>query len=218
MDQENTNPAMIKQMLEIMRNLATGKWSQPIVMAETGADAFAEFMEYASQHLQYLQRLEAQLPLMEGELEKLVDGIQDVLQTIEKASIRVLDNTDGILEQHDTIEKTIQSLKQNPAIARVIGKRLDSISQVQNKSRMFVFDSIQAQEFQELTKKQTEKLVGVLQSLQQKLKTLHSPSPMEDNTATTNVTSLPPEPAQAEAPKDKIKQNMVDELLAEFGL
>ncbi|MBF0238522.1 MAG: hypothetical protein HQM12_12520 [SAR324 cluster bacterium] len=208
----------IGQMLQMAQSLEMGDFSHVLQQEDGVVDESAgEVADIFNQHLQNLQFLGQYIPAIKTEISRLIDGIYDVLQTIEKASIRVLDNTDGILEQHDIIEQGIKQLKHNPAIARVIGKRLDNVQNAQNKSRMFVFDSIQAQEFQELTKKQTEMMVGSLQELQEKLNTLQSifclqggedaPHPEDNQTS-----------AEDGDDSGNTIQDSVDQLLAEFGL
>ena len=206
---------IFEQFVEIIRNIKDGNFDK-MLQADTAIDSdLQDFVNYVNEHIHNLQHLEKHLPRMKIDISQLVESIHDVLQTIETASIRVLDNTDGILEQHDIIERTIKLLKQNPAIARVIGKRLDTIQQAQSKSRMFVFDTIQAQEFQELTKKQTETIIGSLEELQAQLTELQMLLKLRDDVGTGDTAENTEEPEIDATPN---KQDSVDQLLAEFGL
>ncbi|MGK5092213.1 hypothetical protein WDW89_09430 [Deltaproteobacteria bacterium TL4] len=205
---------ILEQVRAIVQKINSGDMSTFLMInAELGAP-MEEFVNYVNDHVQNLQQLEKSLPRINKDISRLVSGISDVLQTIEKASIRVLDNTDGILEQHDIIDNAIKLLKQNPAIARVIGKRLDAIQQAQNKSRMFVFDTIQAQEFQELTKKQTQSMIASLEGLKDDLSDLQKAFRLQgDEEEREEEREFHVEAGAAAADQDS-----VDQLLAEFGL
>ena len=211
------NQKILDQILDIVYQIQSGNYNQTLQVTPELKAQFGEFGNQLNAHLQNLQQLEKNLPQLNKEITRLITGIHDVLQTIEKASIRVLDNTDGILEQHDVIENTIKLLKQNPAINRVIGKRLDLIQQAQNKARMFVFDIIQAQEFQELTKKQIQTLLKSLEGLVSSLSAIQKSFSIKDEGAVLEEEQEETE-VQVQAGARAADQDSVDQLLAEFGL
>ena len=78
-------------------------------------------------------------------------------------------------------------------------------------TQIFTFDIIQAQEFQELTKKKTNQLLSSLGELENSLaefKTIFSSEVLEDSEA----------PKEEEEAPEPASQYIVDQLLAEFGL
>lgn len=208
---------VLQQMMEFIRQLSQGVLPAEIAPPAEAGQEVAEIFDFLNTNVANLLQLGAFFKQFKSEITQLVEGTQDVLGTIEKATIRVLDNTDGILEQHDIIEKNNELLKQNPVLLKIFGPRLEKFGQAQSKGRMFVFDIIQAQEFQELTKKQTEKLLGVLEEMKKQLMNVQTVFQLRDQPHTNANQELTAEEAPVEVPK-KANQDLVDQLLAEFGL
>lgn len=193
----NTNELDVEKGIQLESENVSPQWKELVAMINL--------------KLQHLQSLETYLPEVKQEIPQLLEGINEVLKTIEKAAIRVLDNTDGLLEHHDSIEQTLQTIRENPVFDHILGNRLDKINHAQSKVRMFTFDIIQAQEFQELTKKKTNQLLSSLGELENSLaefKTIFSSKVLEDSEA----------PKEEEEAPEPASQDIVDQLLAEFGL
>lgn len=213
---ENALQNLFEQMLRVIRAQQSGDLSAEIPLDDSLQEDHLDLVECFNNHTGNLRKLSEVVFYLKDELPRLMEGIKDVLQTIEKSTIRVLDNTDGILEQHDAIENTSDLLRRNQVINRVCSNRIDRINQAQGKARMFVFDIIQAQEFQEMTRKQTDTMVEELDRFKNHVLDL------EQLFSLTNASTEGPSQDQAEeeqaAEPEKANQDLVDQLLAEFGL
>ncbi len=208
---------LFNQIVEVIQKIDDGDLNHEIPAPTDLSQDAQKLVSYLNDNIKNLRQLRNYILQIKDEIPQLVDGIQDVLQTIEKSTIRVLDSTDGILEQHDSIEKHNGLLKQNPALNRVFGPRLDKITQSQDKARMFAFDIIQSQEFQELTRKQTDQLVGVLEDLKNRLLGLQALFNLKEDGSGEEVGTHEVEEQEGETPV-RADQDLVDQLLAEFGI
>lgn len=208
----------IDKVNEIVHHLETGKLHKALSTVKNFEGSLKSTGQVFELFIENLIQLATYFSQAKNEIPQLIEGIQEVLEAIETSTIRVLDNTDGILEHHDSIEKTTEKLKQNPVFQEVIGHRLDKIYQAQNKSRMFVFDIIQAQEFQELTRKQTDQLIVSLEDLRKRLLELQNAFNWEDIEGDVEEEKIEETVAEEAEDQSLQKQDLVDQLLAEFGI
>ncbi|WP_303849828.1 protein phosphatase CheZ [Seleniivibrio woodruffii] len=203
----------INELLDIARNINEGNYD----VAGVDVNAENELYHIAQYFSEAINKLKAVYDTVEDSYEDL-PGFEDTLKAIiadsKTASENVLTCVDKINFITDDIRENIQTIK-NQVAAGQYGQAGGIIDRLRDKAlggQDTCFDIIASLEFQDITKQKIDKLVKIIYDLQERLAHLVLMFGIKENRIDVQMLD------KIKDKKDLLKdQNLVDELLKEFG-
>lgn len=203
----------INELLDIARNINAGNYD--VVSVDVNAEN--ELFHIAQYFSDAINKLKAVFDTVEDSYEDL-PGFEDTLKSIisdsRTASENVLGCVDKINFITDDIKENLQTIK-TQVEAGSFGQAGGIIDRLRDKAlsgQDTCFDIIASLEFQDITKQKIDKLVKIIYDLQERLAHLVLMFGVKENKIDIHMLD------KIKDKKDLLKdQNLVDELLKEFG-
>lgn len=203
----------INELLDIARNINEGNYD--VVSVDVNAEN--ELYHIAKYFSEAVSKLKTVFDTVEDSYEDL-PGFEDTLKAIIKdtktASENVLSCVDRINFVTDDIKENLQTLR-HQVEAGSFGQTAGIVDRLRDKAlagQDTCFDIIASLEFQDITKQKIDKLVKIIYDLQERLAHLVIMFGVKENKI--DVQMLDKMKDKNDLLKD---QNLVDELLKEFG-
>ncbi|MCD8553911.1 protein phosphatase CheZ [Seleniivibrio sp.] len=203
----------INELLDIARSINEGNYD----VAGVDVNAENELYHIAQYFSDAINKLKAVYDTVEDSYEDL-PGFEDTLKAIiadsKTASENVLTCVDKINFITDDIRENIQTIKDQVAAGQfgLAGGIIDRLRDKALGGQDTCFDIIASLEFQDITKQKIDKLVKIIYDLQERLAHLVLMFGVKENKIDVQMLDM------IKDKKDLLKdQNLVDELLKEFG-
>ena len=203
----------INELLDIARSINEGNYD----VAGVEVNAENELYHIAQYFSDAINMLKAVYDTVEDSYEDL-PGFEDTLKAIiadsKTASENVLACVDKINFITDDIRENIQTIKDQVAAGQygLAGGIIDRLRDKALGGQDTCFDIIASLEFQDITKQKIDKLVKIIYDLQERLAHLVLMFGVKENKIDVQMLDM------IKDKKDLLKdQNLVDELLKEFG-
>ncbi|TCK61734.1 protein phosphatase CheZ [Seleniivibrio woodruffii] len=203
----------INELLDIARCINEGKYD----VAGVDVNAENELYHIAQYFSEAVNKLKTVYDTVEDSYEDL-PGFEDTLKAIiadsKTASENVLSCVDKINFITDDIRENIQTIKNQVAAGQFsqAGGIIDRLRDKALGGQDTCFDIIASLEFQDITKQKIDKLVKIIYDLQERLAHLVLMFGVKENKIDVQMLDM------IKDKKDLLKdQNLVDELLKEFG-
>jgi chemotaxis protein CheZ len=203
----------INELLDIARSINEGNYD----VASVDVNAENELYHIAQYFSEAINKLKAVFDTVEDSYEDL-PGFEDTLKAIisdsKTASENVLTCVDKINFITDDIRENIQTIKNQVAAGQFsqAGGIIDRLRDKALAGQDTCFDIIASLEFQDITKQKIDKLVKIIYDLQERLAHLVLMFGVKENKIDVQMLDM------IKDKKDLLKdQNLVDELLKEFG-
>lgn len=203
----------INELLDIARCINEGKYD----VAGVDVNAENELYHIAQYFSEAINKLQTVYDTVEDSYEDL-PGFEDTLKAIiadsKTASENVLSCVDKINFITDDIRENIQTIKNQVAAGQFsqAGGIIDRLRDKALGGQDTCFDIIASLEFQDITKQKIDKLVKIIYDLQERLAHLVLMFGVKENKIDVQMLDM------IKDKKDLLNdQNLVDELLKEFG-
>lgn len=201
------NEPQLDKLLFAVKNITEGNFDGPVVVDARGV--VGEIASYLNQTLRKLRTLDKNLGKNVKETPETVSEVRMITEKTEQATLKVLDCADGILSN---ITDLRESISDNDAPAP------EKSEVILGKIESLVFDIINSQEFQDVVQQRLHRITDSLEVFEQRLIDLVILFNIseENGVDDRNVELL--KNLHNEETNHEDRQNLVDQLLAEFGM
>ncbi len=209
MHEEGLNNSHLQTILEVAEAIIAGDLDKEVTIDAEGI--VAHLAGALNQIIKNLRLARPDLCAISSEAPRLVDATKGVAQLMHEATVSVLDNSDALLETFDRLEAAVCSGDgANSPCAEDI-----------KKAKEHIFEIISSQSYQDKARQELEKLEEKLTMMRDALFKVLLVMNLQkgDTDAVANTKRLIEQVRNPEtSASEPLKQDLVDELLAEFGL
>jgi chemotaxis protein CheZ len=206
----------LKTIVQTVKNITEGKWHADVDVNASGM--VGELAQYINKTLKNLRQLDHNLGQNVQDTPRAKSEVQAVIDHTEKATIKVLDRAEDILssangfrEDLDNVRSASNEASRNQAL-EVMDKRVGHLEQT-------AYELINTMEFQDVTAQKIRSIMGCLEDIENRLLDLLIIFKIKEQGSGSeeeNVALL--KNLHDDSYKDGNKQDLVDQLLAEFGM
>lgn len=206
----------LKTIVQTVKNITEGKWHSDLDVNATGM--IGELAQYINKTLKNLRKLDKNLGQNVQDTPRAKSEVQAVIDHTEKATIKVLDRAEDILSSasgfRDDLNnyRTAEDKASRDKAVSTMDKRVDHLEQT-------AYELINTMEFQDVTAQKIRSIMGCLEDIENRLLDLLIIFKIKEQGSASekeNVALL------KNLHNDKFaegnKQDLVDQLLAEFGI
>jgi chemotaxis protein CheZ len=211
-------------LLRLVREAASMTSDQEYVTKVNGRiyGELGGLAQHLNKMMKALQAIEHPMHVTASELPKAADQLADLTRYTEEATHRILGFTEHVMSNHDEMATALGSLRagfvaapQDLAAADRASGRLEALIQQNRKILMDLFTSL---EFQDLTGQRLKKIASGIQDVQSRILKLLIIFGMKDHGGDVDAGRQEALLAKLGASsKAAIKQDVVDDILKEFG-
>ena len=202
----------IESLVQITESILRGEIEEwkAVIDAE---DMLSILANKINQLLVNMKNVETPLTSVGEQTPSAVSSAKNVIDLMARATGQVLDNADRLIENSESLEKLIARSKESGEdITASFSKHLGDI-------KAGLFDIIGSQSYQDVARQKMEALIADLNQIRDWLIEVLVIFDIRRDNSPENVqkkTDLLREVSEGTAPED-LKQDLVDDLLAEFG-
>lgn len=211
----DTDPSL-KTIVQTVKNITEGKWHSDLDVNATGM--IGELAQYINKTLKNLRKLDHNLGQNVQDTPRAKSEVQAVIDHTEKATIKVLDRAEDILTSANGFREDLINVRaadddtSRDAALDDMDKRVVHLEQT-------AYELINTMEFQDVTAQKIRSIMGCLEDIENRLLDLLIIFKIKEQGSGSeeeNVALL------KNLHNDKFaegnKQDLVDQLLAEFGI
>lgn len=205
----------LKSIVDTVKNITEGKWHDDIELNATGL--IGELACYINQTLKNLRHLDESLGANVQDTPRAMSEVQAVIDHTEKATIKVLDRTDEILSIIGRTKDYVGEVRQEKDPAEQQRKFVELEGNI-DKMEYAAYEIINAMEFQDVTQQKIMSIMSCLEGIEQRLVDLLIIFKIKESkkNKTENVEML--KNLHDDSFDRSNKQDLVDQLLSEFGI
>lgn len=211
--------ADLQELLEAARGMAEGHFTRLVNVKARGV--VGELAAYINQTLRNLQHLDPTVKGSSREIPKVAKHLAEIIQTTEDATNRVLEEAEHLVEEQSRMEQGLsraaELMRYAPSAPPVVEclKALEEVKAIQRRSQGRAMDIMSAMEFQDLTTQRIQKLITLVEEVEDRLLKLLVLFRIEE---ATGAGRAPDAIVETCAQKESVlcDQDLVDQLLGEF--
>lgn len=202
----------IESLVQITESILRGEFEEwkAVIDAE---DMLSILASKINQLLVNIKTVETPLTSAGEQTPTAVSSAKNVIELMAKATGQVLDNADRLVENSEALEKLIARSKDSAE--DITAKASNHLTEIKTG----LFDIIGSQSYQDVARQKMEALIADLNQIRDWLIEVLVIFDIRRDNSPENVqkkTDLLREVSEGTAPED-LKQDLVDDLLAEFG-
>lgn len=206
----------LKTIVQTVKNITEGKWHSDLDVNATGM--IGELAQYINKTLKNLRKLDKNLGQNVQDTPRAKSEVQAVIDHTEKATIKVLDRAEDILSSASGFRDDLKNYRAAEDMAsrdQAVGamdKRVEHLEQT-------AYELINTMEFQDVTAQKIRSIMGCLEDIENRLLDLLIIFKIKEQGSASeeeNVALL--KNLHNEKFAEGNKQDLVDQLLAEFGI
>jgi len=203
----------LNSILQAVKDITEGQWTRDVDVDAKGM--IGELAFYINQTLKNLRRLDENLGVGVQETPRALSEVQVIIDQTEKATLRVLDQSESILEQSQGLRDDLEILHKQQNVDKTLLQNMEGrLARMEQNA----YELINSMEFQDITQQKIISITHCLENLEKRLvdlliifKIKTSKEDAQEEVALLK-TLHNPEEAQTS------NQGLVDQLLAEFGI
>lgn len=202
----------LNSILQAVKDITEGQWTRDVDVDAKGM--IGELAFYINQTLKNLRRLDENLGVGVQETPRALSEVQVIIDQTEKATLRVLDQSESILEQSQGLRDDLEILHKQNIDKSLLQNMEGRLARMEQNA----YELINSMEFQDITQQKIISITHCLENLEKRLvdlliifKIKTSKEDAQEEVALLK-TLHNPEEAQTS------NQGLVDQLLAEFGI
>jgi chemotaxis regulatin CheY-phosphate phosphatase CheZ len=146
---------------------------------------------------------------------RVLNELKDIVQMTEAATLRVLEETEALLEEGQTLSGLVAQAQQAVADGALpeVSRPLSDVQGLVDRGNDRVMAIMSALEFQDLTTQKIQRAFEVLEEVASRLGKIHQLVSLGQETAAEGPAVVSPEPPRRDA---KSGQDLADEILSRF--
>jgi chemotaxis regulatin CheY-phosphate phosphatase CheZ len=164
----------IRALVEAARGMTEGNFNR--LVSIKAKDEIGQLAYYINRTLLNLQQLDPAVKRSSGQIPRASSQLSDVVRTTEAATLKVLDETEKIMEEQERATGELERVKQwlvaehggHAGLDSVIAS-LDTVGTLHRKALDRAMEIIAAMEFQDLTTQKIEKTLGLMAEVTRRL-------------------------------------------------
>jgi chemotaxis protein CheZ len=203
----------LNSILQAVKDITEGQWTHDVDVDAKGM--IGELAFYINQTLKNLRRLDENLGVGVQETPRALSEVQVIIDQTEKATLRVLDQSESILEQSQGLRDDLEILQKKQNIDKHL---LQSMEGRLARMEQNAYELINSMEFQDITQQKIISITHCLENLEKRLVDLliifKIKNAKEDSQEEVALLKTLHNPEEAQTNN----QGLVDQLLAEFGI
>ncbi|MCB1049721.1 MAG: protein phosphatase CheZ [Acidobacteria bacterium] len=210
-----TNEKNLNSILQAVKDITEGKWKHDVEVDAKGM--IGELAQYINQTLKNLRHLDENLEVGVKETPRALSEVQVIIDQTEKATIRVLDNSESILSTSHALREELEQLRgessetQRTKLIQGMENRVANLEQN-------AYELINSMEFQDITQQKIKSITHCLENIERRLVDILiifkiQGKPDQNSDEVELLKSLHDQEGNSGATQD-----LVDQLLAEFGI
>ena len=183
-----------------------------IAVPARARDEIGELTYYLEQGLRSLRDITDHLRGTSGTVPSVLDDLRDVMRMTEAASMRVLDETEALVDDSRTAARLIADVhaRMSATEAAAVGIPMRELGALVERSNARAMEIMSALEFQDLTAQKVQRTFGVLEEVLVRLGKIQRLVNADADGP------IPPPPARAIGQEGTSGQRLADELLVSF--
>jgi chemotaxis regulatin CheY-phosphate phosphatase CheZ len=222
-DARETQRGQLRALVEAARGMTEGNFNR--LVSIKAKDEIGQLAYYINQTLLNLQQLDPVVKSSSGQIPRASSQLSDVVRTTEAATLKVLDETEKIMEEQEWASSELERVKQYllaehgelPGLDEVLAS-LNTVGTLHRMALDRTMEIIAAMEFQDLTTQKIEKTLALMGEVTRRLVGLLFLFRLQDSSPSDPAISR--ELEMIDRLNEPIgclssKQSLVDQLLAE---
>jgi chemotaxis regulatin CheY-phosphate phosphatase CheZ len=187
------------------------KEDQFITVPARARDEIGQLAHYLEQGLRNIHDITDHLRGSSGTMPSVLDDLRDVVKITEAATVRMLDETEALVEDGRAAARLLAEVRRGAGGAEALAEPIRQLGTLIDRANDRAMEIMAALEFQDLTSQKVHRTFGVLEQVVVRLAKIQRLVDAPNDTA-----PLPAAPAPI--PHDgKTGQRLADELLLHFA-
>lgn len=203
----------LDKILSAARAIVEGDFDVEVDVEASGV--VGEIAYYINETLKNLRTMGERLDANVKDTPRTVSDVEFISEKTEQATLMVLDRAEDILTQMEGLRAEIDALRGGNSDVEAVCQRLDEKASAMEGH---VFEIINSQEFQDLTKQKLARIVTKLKEIEDRLVSLLIVFKIKENASTQDENLELLKNLHDADVAEGSKQDLVDQLLAEFGI